>query len=122
VHVTEGSIDAALGGDRVTPRGEELGNTGCVETGLGKTEGGAQTGSAGSDNNRVVLMVLDGGQLTLVSFSTGVSRGGVEAKTYDDGVLVADERRCLLCPERRICNDPRCTISTRSAAALVQTA
>jgi len=61
VHVTESSVDSALGGDRVTPSGEELGDTGRVETGLGKTEGGAKTGSASSNNNRVVLMVLECG-------------------------------------------------------------
>jgi hypothetical protein len=66
VHVAERGVDAALGGDRMTPRWEELGDTGCVETGLGKTEGGAQTGATGSDNDCVVLMV-------------------------DDGILVADE-------------------------------
>jgi len=82
MHVSESSVDATLGGDGVGSRREQLGDTGCVETGLGKTERGAQTGTAGSDNNRVVLMV-------------------------DDGVLVADERRRLLCPERCICDDSR---------------
>jgi hypothetical protein len=72
MHVSESSVDAALGGDGVTSRGEELGDAGCVETGFGETEGGAQTGTAGTDDNRVVLMVLDDGQLIDLFSPAGV--------------------------------------------------
>jgi hypothetical protein len=58
VHVAERGVDAALGGDRVASRGEELGNAGRVEASLGQAEGGTQTGAAGTDDERIVLMVL----------------------------------------------------------------
>ena len=37
---------------------EELRDTGSVEASLGKTKGGAQTGTTGANNNGIVLMVL----------------------------------------------------------------
>ncbi len=58
VHVAERGVDAALGGDCVASRGEELGDASRVEAGLGQAEGGTQTGAAGADNERIVLMVL----------------------------------------------------------------
>jgi hypothetical protein len=42
----------------VTSCREELGYTRRVETSLGKTESRPQTGTAGSDNDRIVLVVL----------------------------------------------------------------
>lgn len=58
VHVAEGGVDATLGSDCVTSRGEELGNAGSVEAGLSETEGGTETGTTGTNNDRIVLMVL----------------------------------------------------------------
>jgi hypothetical protein len=42
----------------VTSRGEQLRNTGSVESSLGQTEGSAQTGTTGTDNDGIVLVVL----------------------------------------------------------------
>lgn len=58
VHVTKGSVDTTLCGDSVTPGREKLRYTGSVEAGLGQTEGGAKTGTTGTDNDRIVLVVL----------------------------------------------------------------
>ena len=58
MHVAERGVDATLSGDCVTSRGEELGDASRVEAGLGQAEGGTQTGAAGTDNERIVLMVL----------------------------------------------------------------
>ena len=66
MHVSERSVDAALGGDRVTPCGEELRDAGGVEAGLGETEGGAEAGTAGANDKRIVLVVLEGAPLARV--------------------------------------------------------
>lgn len=100
MHVSERGVDAALSGDRVTPCGEELGDAGRVEAGLGKAEGGAEAGTAGADDNRIVLVVLGGNWLA----GTGRVRGRGGA-AYNDGVLGADMRRSLLCPERSVGDD-----------------
>ena len=42
----------------MTSRREQLGDTGSVEAGLGKTEGGTQTGTTGTDNDGIVLVIL----------------------------------------------------------------
>ena len=119
MHVAERGVDAALGGDRVTPRGEELGNAGRVEASLGQAEGGAQTGAAGTDDERIVLMVLVQPKVNSLCPSD-TARIAAEA-TYDDGVFAADERRCLLRPERPVGEDAgyrqkKTQISTRSLA------
>lgn len=44
----------------MTSRGEKLRNTGSVEASLGQTEGGTQTGTASTDDNGIVLVVLGG--------------------------------------------------------------
>ena len=63
MHVAKRGIDTALGGDCVTPRREELRNTGRVEAGLGKTEGRAQARTTSADDDSIVLMVLKVRQL-----------------------------------------------------------
>jgi hypothetical protein len=126
VHVAERGVDAALGGDRVASRGEELGNAGRVEASLGQAEGGTQTGAAGTDDERIVLMVLVQPKVNSLCPSDtaqipaeGEGRG--EA-TYDDGVFAADERRCLLRTERPVGENagyrPETQISTRSFSSL----
>jgi hypothetical protein len=45
----------------VTSCGEKLGDTSCVESSLGQTEGSAQTGTTGTDNDGIVLVILGGG-------------------------------------------------------------
>lgn len=56
--LSKGSVDTTLGSDSVTSRGEQLGNTGSVEASLGQTEGGTQTGTTGTDDDGIVLVVL----------------------------------------------------------------
>jgi hypothetical protein len=58
VHVTEGGVDATLSSDGVRSSREELGDTGSVETSLGKTESGTETGATGTDDKSIVLVVL----------------------------------------------------------------
>ncbi len=58
VHVPEGSVDATLGGNGMTSRGEELRDTGSVEAGLGKTECCTETRATCADNESIVLMIL----------------------------------------------------------------
>jgi hypothetical protein len=58
VHVSEGGVDATLSSDGVTSGGEQLRDTGGVEASLGQAKGGAQTGAAGTDNNGIVLVIL----------------------------------------------------------------
>lgn len=38
--------------------GEELGDTGSVEASLGETKGSTQTGTTGTDDNGIVLVIL----------------------------------------------------------------
>jgi hypothetical protein len=117
VHVAERGVDAALGGDRVASRGEELGNAGRVEASLGQAEGGTQTGAAGTDDERIVLMVLVQPKVNSLCLSDNTARIAAEA-TYDDGVFAADERRCLFRTKRPVGEDagyrPKTQISTRS--------
>ena len=56
-HVAERRRDAALRGDRVAARREHLGQAGGRETGLGQSEGGAQSGAAGADDDHIVGVV-----------------------------------------------------------------
>lgn len=58
VHVPQSGIDTSLCSYSVTSGWEELRYTGSVETSFGKTEGCSQTSSTGTDDNRIVLMVL----------------------------------------------------------------
>lgn len=78
MHVSERGVDAALSGDRVTPCGEELGDAGRVEAGLGKAEGGAEAGTAGADDNRIVLVVLGGNWLAGAQPGPGERGGSVQ--------------------------------------------
>jgi hypothetical protein len=59
VHVTESSIDTSLGGDSVTSSWEKLGDTGGIQASLGKTEGGTKTSTSSTNNNGIILMVLE---------------------------------------------------------------
>ena len=58
VHVSERGVDTTLGGHGVGTRGEKLGDTSGVESSLGQTEGGAQTGTTRSNDDSIVLVVL----------------------------------------------------------------
>jgi hypothetical protein len=56
--LSESSVDTTLGSNSVTSRGEELRNTSSLESSLGKTEGSAQTGTTGTDDDSIVLVIL----------------------------------------------------------------
>lgn len=56
--LSESGIDTTLGGDSVRTSREELGNTSSVEASLGQTEGSTQTGTTGTNDNGIVLVVL----------------------------------------------------------------
>lgn len=58
-HVTESSVDTTLSGDSVGSSGEKLGDTGGLESTLGKTESSSQTGTTSTDNYSVKLVVDD---------------------------------------------------------------
>lgn len=72
VHVSKSSIDTTLGGDSVRSSREKLGDTGCVEASLGKTESSSQTSTTGTDNEGIVLVVLEGGQLDVFEARRGM--------------------------------------------------
>ena len=56
-HVAECGGNTALRGDRVTARGEHLGQAGGGESGLRQTERRAQSGAAGSNHHHIVGVV-----------------------------------------------------------------
>lgn len=56
--LSKSSVDTTLGSDSVTSGGEQLGNTSSLESGLSQTEGSAQTGTTGTDNDSIVLVIL----------------------------------------------------------------
>lgn len=58
VHVSKRSVDTTLSSHSVRTCGEELRDTGGLETSLGQTESGAQTSTTGADNDRIILMIL----------------------------------------------------------------
>lgn len=75
---------------------EQLGNTGSVETSLGQTEGSAETGTTGTDNDGIVLVVLQRSDFHPIFFN----RCGVSA--YNHGVLVPDVAIGLLGAKRSV--------------------
>jgi hypothetical protein len=74
--------------------GEQLGNTGSVEASLGETEGGSQTSATGTDDESIVFVV-------------------------NDGVLVAEEWRSLLCAKGLVCDDASSGGAAREGAGLL---
>lgn len=94
--LSKGSVDTTLGGDGVGSGREKLGNTGSVETSLGQTEGSTQTGTTGTDNDGIVLVVLQQSELhRLYSIHAAVS-------AYNHGVLVVDVAIGLLGAQRSV--------------------
>jgi hypothetical protein len=92
--LSESGVNTTLSGDGVRSGREQLGDTGSVEASLSKTEGGSQTGTAGTDNEGIVFVV-------------------------DDGVLVAEEWRGLLCAKRLVCDDASGGSAAREGACLL---
>lgn len=110
VHVSESGVDTSLRSDGVGSGGEQLGDTSGVEASLGQTEGGSETGSTGSNNNTIVLVVDDGvlgrhvggGLLGLdgaVGEDLGHHRGGGEVTRLENGSGVFDSSKhfCVSC-------------------------
>ncbi len=58
-HVAEGRCNATLRGDGVGAGGEDLGDAGGLQTGLGDAHRGAQPGPAGTDNDGIIDMIDD---------------------------------------------------------------
>lgn len=56
--LSKGSVDTTLSGDGVRSGREKLGNTSSVEASLGQTEGRTQTGTTGTNDDGIVLVVL----------------------------------------------------------------
>lgn len=140
VHVAESGVDTTLGSDSVASCGEQLRDTGSVEASLGQTEGGAQTGATGTDNEGIVLVVLakegvvlaDGCEVQKVRLRNARDNAiAIEGMyTYNDRVLAAHERGSLLGAERAICEDASwreesnvslCASSSPSSALFIAT-
>lgn len=115
VHVSESSIDTTLGGDSVASSREKLGDTGSVETSLGKAECSSQTRATSTNDDSIVLVIL---KIHPVSQNSGTrlkphggtwpGNGHFPWTTYNDGVFAADERRRLLGSERSIGDNSSC--------------
>jgi hypothetical protein len=56
--LSKSGIDTTLGGDSVRTGREKLGDTSSVEASLGQTKGSTQTGTTGTNDNGIVLVVL----------------------------------------------------------------
>lgn len=113
VHVAERGVDATLGGDGVGSGREELGDASRVEAGLSQTEGGTEARATGAYDEGIVFVVLCDEKARGVSREEPgqrdeESQSRVVRDTYDDGVLVANERRRLLCAQRSIGDDAGC--------------
>jgi hypothetical protein len=89
VHVAECGVNTTLGSDCVTSCGEQLGDAGRVEASLGKTEGRTQTGTAGTDDDGVVLMVLVRAQVNPL-FSSNIARIPTEGHTMTGYLLLTN--------------------------------
>jgi len=58
-HVAESGVDSSLSGDGVRSSWEELGDASSVEASFGEAESGAETSSAGADDESVELVIDD---------------------------------------------------------------
>lgn len=59
-HVSQRSVDAALGGHRVRARGEQLGDAGALEPGLAEPNGGPQARSTSTNDDSIIGVINDG--------------------------------------------------------------
>jgi len=92
--LSKSGVDTTLSGDGVRSGREKLGDTGGVEASLSETEGGSQTSTTGTDNESIVFVV-------------------------NDRVLVAEERRSLLCAKGLVCDDTGGGGAAREGASLL---
>lgn len=79
VHVAEGCVDATLSGDSVRSSREQLGNASGLETSLGETESGSETGTTSTDNKGIVSVVNDSVVTNGLGALNTVLHGGVAA-------------------------------------------
>jgi len=61
--LSKSSVDTTLSGNGVRSGREKLRNTGSVETSFSQTEGSAQTGTTGTDDDGIILVVLQPSEL-----------------------------------------------------------
>jgi hypothetical protein len=92
--LSKSGVDTTLSGNGMRSSREQLGDTGSVETSLGETERGSQTGTTSTDNESIVFVV-------------------------NDGVLVAEEWRGLLCAKGLVCDDASSGGAAREGAGLL---
>ena len=57
--LSKGGIDTTLSGDSVTSCREKLRDASCIEASLCETEGGTQTGTTGTDDYRIIFVILE---------------------------------------------------------------
>lgn len=79
---------------------EQLGNTGGVEASLGQTEGSTQTGTTGTDNDGIVLVILRKLE------SIHLQPFHITGSTYNDWVLVRNVAIGLAGAQRLVCPYP----------------
>lgn len=85
----------------MTSCGEELGNTSSLESSLGKTEGSAQTGTTGSHDDGIVLVILR--ELDSIPFNFQRA-----LFSYNDRILVGQVALGLLSAQRLVGPNPGC--------------
>lgn len=96
--LSKSGVDTTLGSDSVTSCGEQLGDTSSVESSLGQTEGSAQTGTTGTDDDGIVLVILRRSDTVLNRILEGFS--------YNDRVLVGQVVKGLLAAQRLVGENP----------------
>lgn len=109
--LSKGRVDTTLGSDSVTSGGEELRDTGSVESSLRETESGTQTGTTGTDDDGIVLVIL-------IPVSTNL-RCSFSMPTYNNRVLLGDVASGLLGAERLVAEDTGCREQLESAEGII---
>lgn len=94
--LSKSSIDTTLSSDSVASGREKLGNTRSVETSFCQTESRTQTGTTGTNDDGIVLVVLRTVR-TLISLHK-LSKPLVSA--YNHGIFVGDISIGLLSAQR----------------------
>ena len=94
--LSKSSVDTTLSSDSVTSGREKLGNTRSVETSFCQTESRTQTGTTGTNDDGIVLVVLHTVR-TLIS-PRKLTKSPVSA--YNHGVFVGDVSIGLLSAQR----------------------
>jgi len=96
--LSKSSVDTTLSSDSVTSGREKLGNTGSVETSFRQTKSRTQTGTTGTNDDGIVLVVLHTVR-TLISSRRLTNR---PVSAYNHRVFVGDVAIGLLRAQRVI--------------------